>query len=110
MQKQYFVYIVASKTQRTYIGVTSNLEQRVWQHRTGTFDGRTRKYRKHRLVYLEEFVWVQDAIAREKQLKGWTARKKAFLIETVNPDWDDLSAGWFGDDADSSPEPDRGLH
>jgi putative endonuclease len=75
MAQTYYVYIVASKTRRTYIGVTSNLEQRVSQHRTGTYDGHTRQYKKHHLVYFEDFQWVHDAIAREKELKGWLAEE-----------------------------------
>jgi putative endonuclease len=94
--KQYFVYIMASFSRKTYVGITSNLERRVWQHKTGEFGGHTSKYRKHRLVYMEEYQWVNDAIAREKQLKGWDRQKKVALIELLNPDWDDLSAGWYG--------------
>lgn len=96
--KQYVVYIVASTTRRTYIGITSDLEQRVWQHRTGTFDGHTRQYHKHRLVWFEEFPMVDDAIAREKQLKRWPAAKKIILIERENLGWIDLAAGWFRED------------
>jgi putative endonuclease len=95
--KQYFVYIMASYSRTTYIGVTSNLEQRVWQHKTGVFDGHTSKYNQHRLVYVEEFQWVHDAIGREKQLKGWGRPKKVALIETMNPRWIDLSAEWYGE-------------
>jgi len=95
--KQYFVYVMASFSRRTYVGITNNLERRVWQHKNGTYDGHTSKYNKNRLVYFEDFQWVNDAIAREKQIKGWTQRKKLDLVESMNPDWHDLSEGWFGD-------------
>ncbi len=103
MDKQYVVYIVASKTRRTYIGITSNLEQRIWQHRNRVFDGHTSRYHKHRLVWFEDYPMVDDAIAREKQLKGWSAAKKATLIERKNPEWVDLAADWFGEREDSEP-------
>jgi putative endonuclease len=95
--ERYWVYIVASKTRRTYIGMTSNLEQRIRQHRTGHFDGHTSQYNKHRLVLIEEYQWVHDAIARERQLKTWSQGKKHALIEAPNPSWDDLAADWFAE-------------
>ncbi len=63
----------------------------------GTFGAHTQRYKKHHLVYFEQFQWVDDAISREKQLKGWVARRKEALIETCNPEWRDLSDGWFKD-------------
>jgi putative endonuclease len=76
--------------------MTSELERRIWQHRNGTYDGHTRQCKKHRLVYLEEYRWAADATARERQLKGWTAQRKVALVEATNPDWQDLSEGWYG--------------
>jgi putative endonuclease len=102
MDKQYFVYIVASKTRRTYIGITSNLEQRIWQHQHRIADGHTKRYHKHRLVWFEAYPMVDDAIAREKQLKRWSAAKKATLIERGNPDWTDLAEVWFGEEEPDS--------
>jgi putative endonuclease len=85
------VYILASGRNGTlYVGVTSNLPQRVWQHRTGVVDGFTRRYAVHRLVYFELFDAMPDAIAREKQLKGGSRARKVRLIETANPQWRDL--------------------
>ncbi|MDQ3656999.1 MAG: GIY-YIG nuclease family protein [Chloroflexota bacterium] len=95
--KQYFVYVMASFSRRTYIGVTSELERRVWQHKNGTYESHTKKYKKNRLVYFEEYQWVNDAIAREKQIKGWDQRKKLDLVKSMNPDWQDLSDGLFGE-------------
>ena len=93
----YWVYIVSNNTRSTlYIGVTSELRGRVWQHRTtgkpGSFSER---YHCVHLVYHEHFREIRDAIAREKQLKGWRREKKNALIATLNPDWDDLAADWF---------------
>jgi putative endonuclease len=90
----YFVYMVASKSRVLYIGMTNNLERRVWEHQHDLIDGFTRQYRCHRVVYYESFDRVENAIQREKQLKRWNRVKKASLIERVNPTWEDLSAGW----------------
>ena len=93
-EHNYYVYIVASRSRVLYIGVTSNLHRRVWEHRTGAYPGFTSKYRCHRLVWFESYVTVTLAIAREKQLKGWARLKKVALIERENPAWDDLSLEW----------------
>ncbi len=82
--------------------MTSDLEGRVCQHKYGVHDGHTKKYNKNRLVYFKEYQWVNDAIAREKRIKGWDQRKKLDLVESMNPDWQDLSDGWFGpEDSDA---------
>ncbi len=86
-----FVYIMASKRNGTlYIGVTSDLLGRVWQHRGGTFPGFTKTYNIKLLVYYEDFGDIRDAIQREKTLKHWVRRWKVELIEKSNPNWDDL--------------------
>ncbi len=86
----YYVYILASKTNSTiYIGVTGNLERRLYGHKNELVDGFTKKYHVHKLVYFEEYSEVGDAIAREKQLKRWSRSKKNWLIETKNPTWED---------------------
>jgi len=94
MEHRYYVYILASKSRTLYIGVTSDLRCRVREHRNGTHNGFTSQYKIHRLVHYETFVWMQDAIAREKQLKRWRREKKVMLIELENPTWEDLSAEW----------------
>ena len=95
-EHDYCVYILANQVNTVfYIGVTSNLQERVWQHKQKVFKGFTAKYECNKLVYYEEFQWVQDAIAREKQLKGGSRQKKIDLIVGVNPAWDDLSGGWY---------------
>ncbi len=77
-----------------YIGVTGNLSRRLYEHRNHLVDGFSSKYNTHKLVYFEETNDVNSAISREKQLKGWTRKKKNDLIEKVNPEWKDLSANW----------------
>ncbi len=88
------VYILASWTRATYIGVTTDLRARLQQHHHRTHDAYTARYRINRLVHLEEFGEILDAIRREKQLKGWRRSKKVALIERDNPDWTDLSKDW----------------
>ena len=87
----YFVYIVASLARVIYIGVTSDLPRRIVEHRTGAVAGFTRRYRVNRLVYYEAGENILAVIEREKELKGWSRRKKAELIEAENPGWEDLA-------------------
>src|SRR5215472_3977192 len=94
LMKTYSVYIMASKSLNLYTGVTSNLQKRVWQHREKQLPGFSAKYNTNRLVYYESFAGALAAIHREKQIKGWLRSKKVALIESVNRDWKDLSAGW----------------
>ena len=89
--RSYYVYMLTNATNRVlYIGVTSDLERRIFQHREGGIEGFTKRYRCHKLVYYEETNDVTVAIAREKELKGWKRTKKDDLIETINPSWRDL--------------------
>jgi putative endonuclease len=90
------IYIVASQTRRLYVGVTSNLTKRVWQHKTKAFDGFTSQYNINRLVYFENYDDMRVAINREKQLKRWRREKKLALIERLNPCWIDLAEDWYG--------------
>lgn len=85
------VYILASKRNGTlYTGVTSNLPKRIWEHKKDATEGFTKKYHAHTLVYYEVCPTMESAIAREKQIKGWTRKKKLDLIEEGNPEWSDL--------------------
>lgn len=86
-----FVYILASRSRVLYVGVTTNLERRLREHKTKAVGGFTNAYYVDRLVYFEVFADVRDAIAREKQIKGWRRSKKVALIEARNPKWLDLS-------------------
>ena len=94
MAKQYYVYILASKKNGTfYIGVTSNLLRRVYEHRNNTTAGFTQKYSVHKLVYYEVTDDIEGAITREKQLKKWKRDWKTEMIEKYNPEWSDLYDG-----------------
>jgi putative endonuclease len=91
MDKQPCVYILASKKSGTlYIGVTSNLIKRVWEHKNHLMDGFSKKYRVHDLVWFEIHGTMESAITREKTMKGWKRRWKLELINKANPDWRDL--------------------
>jgi putative endonuclease len=89
----YFVYMVASKSRVLYIGMTGHIDQRIYEHKNDVIDGFSKQYRCHRLVYYESFGDVRKAIDREKQLKRWNRAKKVWLIERVNPTWEDLAEG-----------------
>jgi putative endonuclease len=93
--RNYYVYILCNVHHTLYIGVTSDLQVRMYQHRNATFEGFTSRYGIDSLVYFESTNDVNEAIAREKQLKGWVRRKKVALIERDNPGWTDLAASWF---------------
>ena|SRR5690242_9590462 len=87
----YYVYILTNvRRNAMYVGVTNNLENRIAEHRGGKGGSFTRKYRVDTLVYAEEYKYVEDAIAREKEIKGWRRSKKDALVETLNPTWADL--------------------
>ena len=100
-KKQFHVYVMASRSRTLYVGVTSDLEKRVYEHKHKLCGGFTSRYNIDRLVYLEECGDSVGAIAREKQIKAWARAKKVALIELLNPTWEDLSKEWFGK-ADSS--------
>jgi putative endonuclease len=87
---------MASKSRTLYTGVSSNLERRVLQHRGKLLPGFTARYNIDRLVYFEACGDILAAITREKQIKGWSRKKKIALIESVNRDWKDLSVTWYG--------------
>ena|ERR1700722_14182912 len=95
MEEPSYVYILSSKSKRLYVGLTTTLQQRIWQHKNGYFeDSFTARYNIHDLVYYERFGDIYTAIAREKQLKRWSRIKKIQLIVASNPDWRDLSSDW----------------
>ena len=93
--KQYFVYILTNWNNKVmYIGVTNNLQRRLYEHKNALVEGFTKEYNVHKLVYYEVTTDVEAAIAREKQLKGWRREKKNALVESMNPTWKDLSEEW----------------
>ena len=90
-----FVYMLTNWDDSVlYIGVTSNLPKRLYEHRNGLVDGFTKKYNVHKLVYYEESTYIQSAIEREKQLKKWSRAKNNALVARMNPTWRDLSLDW----------------
>ena len=89
--RTYYVYIMASRSRVLYTGVTNDLARRVDEHKLSLTPGFTSRYHVTRLVHFEEFGDVRDAIAREKQLKGWLRARKMRLIEQKNPSWEDLA-------------------
>ena len=91
MSHNYYVYILTNWNNKVlYIGVTNNLERRLYEHKNELIDGFTKRYHVHKLVYYEYTRDVNAAIAREKTLKGWTRAKKEALIETRNPGWEEI--------------------
>jgi putative endonuclease len=90
-EHNYYVYMVASRSHVLYCGITNHLLRRVEQHRQGEIDGFSAEYNCKRLVWFERFQYVDNAIAREKQIKRWRREKKVWLVEQENPHWDDLS-------------------
>ena len=93
--RTYFVYILASHNRRRYIGMTNDLERRVYQHTRKLIPGFTARYNINQLVHIEEYSDVYETMDRERQLKRWVRVKKMNLIERDNPGWHDLSAGWY---------------
>ncbi|MGD0469333.1 MAG: enoyl-CoA hydratase-related protein [Terriglobales bacterium] len=93
--RHFYVYILSSKSRVLYTGITDDIYRRTWEHKNDANPGFTSDYKVHRLVYYETFKYVNNAIAREKAIKGWLRRKKIALIEAENPTWEDLSASWF---------------
>ncbi|TAL36410.1 MAG: GIY-YIG nuclease family protein [Alphaproteobacteria bacterium] len=91
MEKQFYVYILAKDRNGTfYVGVTSDLVKRVWEHKNEVADGFTKKYGIKMLVYYEVFADPENAIRREKRLKKWTRASKLKAIQEMNPEWGDL--------------------
>lgn len=87
----YYVYILTNKSNTVvYIGVTNDIKRRLYEHKNELIEGFTKKYHLHKLVYSETYNDVMDALRREKQLKGWKRVRKNELIQSFNPDWDDL--------------------
>jgi putative endonuclease len=89
-EHMYFVYILANRSKSLYIGVTNSLIRRIQEHKDKKHDCYTAKYNIDRLVYFEQFAYINNAIAREKQLKTWLRHRKIELIQTSNPTWEDL--------------------
>jgi putative endonuclease len=93
--REYYVYIMTNKSRTLYTGVTNALMRRVYEHKHKLIPGFTSKYNITMLVWFESFPNIRDAIECEKRIKGWLRAKKTALIESMNPDWKDLSEGWY---------------
>lgn len=91
MAKTYWVYIMSNKSNTLYIGITNNLQRRVYEHQNKLVEGFTARYNINRLMFFEEFNSPKEAIEAEKKIKGWTRKKKMELIKTKNPEFRDLS-------------------
>jgi putative endonuclease len=90
--RTYYVYLLTNQRLNVlYTGVTNDMERRLWEHKNHLVRGFTKRYNCDRLVYVETFDEIDQAIAREKQIKGWTRAKKNTLVERVNPEWSELS-------------------
>lgn len=106
-----FVYIMSNQARTLYTGVTSDLQQRVLQHKSQSFKGFTAKYKLTRLVWFEPFDEISDAIEAEKKIKAWRRSKKVSLIEAHNPEWEDLAEDWYIEERllNSKPDPSVGA-
>jgi len=100
---------MTNKSKTLYTGVTNDLLRRVFEHKRKLVDGFTKRYNITRLIWYEQFDNPEEAIACEKRLKGWLRRKKIFLIEGKNPQWEDLSEDWFGDSSALPQNDTRGM-
>jgi putative endonuclease len=95
MSKEYYAYIMTNKMRTLYTGVTNDLIRRVYEHKNKLVKGFTSKYNIQHLVYYESTSNVYAALEREKQIKGWLRKKKIALIDSMNPEWKDLSEEWY---------------
>ena len=96
MDKDFYVYIIVNQHNTVmYVGVTNDLQRRVYEHKAGLVEGFTRRYNINKLVYFESTIDVSSAISREKEIKKWRREKKNNLVESVNADWCDLNLSWY---------------
>ncbi|MGQ0527697.1 MAG: GIY-YIG nuclease family protein [Alphaproteobacteria bacterium] len=102
--KQYFMYFLTKWTNEVlYTGVNDNLERRTFEHKHKLAEGFSKKYELVKVVYFEVFDDPRSAIAREKQIKNWSRKKKDILVMKINPEWRDLSQDWYDADPSTSP-------
>ena len=95
-QRTYWVYILTNQSGTLYTGVTGNLRRRVYEHRHRLVPGFATRYKIDQLIHAEAFSEVRDALFREKQIKAWRRSHKVALIDSANPEWNDLGEQWFG--------------
>jgi putative endonuclease len=106
---EYYVYMMTNRSRTLYVGVTNDLERRVYEHKHKLIPGFTSKYNITKLVWYEAFPAIEQAIEGEKRLKGWLRSKKVALIEASNPRWEDLSQHWYDNETVSAPRRDSSL-
>ena len=93
---KFYVYIISNKKNGTlYIGMTNDIERRIYEHKKGLIEGFSKQYHLTRMIHVEFFKYINDAIKREKQLKNWNREWKINLIEKENQKWEDLAKDWF---------------
>lgn len=92
-----------------YVGMTNDVVRRVWQHKQKEIEGFTKRYNLMKLVLVERFLTSAEAIAREKQIKGWTRKRKIELIESSNPKWEDLAKEWYNERLPEDELPDNTM-
>ena len=109
LARSYFTYIMTNRSGTLYVGMTNDLVRRVWEHKHALVPGFTSRYRIDRLVYYETYSHPRNAIAREKEIKGWLRAKKVALIEAQNRKWLDLSKGWYDEGPASAPRQSPGA-
>ena len=107
-RRQYYVYILTNRSGTLYTGVTGDLERRMYEHKGKLVEGFTKRYNIDMLVYYEVTDDINGALSREKQIKAWRRSKRVALIESTNPQWRDLSDGWFSPALPVSPLPGGG--
>lgn len=108
--KDYYVYIIVNKNNTVmYVGITNNLERRMYEHKHKMIKGFTKKYNVDKLVYFEHSNDVVEAIAREKKIKSWVRKKKNALVEQYNPKWDDLDQNWHRDPSPLAQDDKMGI-
>ena len=91
----YYIYIISNRSRMLYVGLTVNIDEKVYQHKTGTVEVFTGRDKLAALVHVESYEDINSATARQKQLNSWHRDKQIQLIEEKNPDWQDLSGGWY---------------
>ncbi|NCO88421.1 endonuclease [Candidatus Roizmanbacteria bacterium CG_4_10_14_0_2_um_filter_36_35] len=91
LMNSYYIYILTNKSNTLYIGVTNNLQKRLYEHKNKLVEGFTKKYNLDKLIYFETYQDINEAIKREKQIKGWIRKRKIELIKSKNPTFEDLS-------------------
>jgi putative endonuclease len=93
--RTYHLHVLSNVSRMLYVGVTGDLHRRLFEHKNKLVPGYSRNYNLHKLVYIEAYGNINDAISREKEIKGWLRSKKADLIKSANPWWNDLAANYF---------------